>query len=298
MKQEYIYEDVKDFDTEHIFECGQCFRWRRQEDGSYDGIVRDRVVNIRVKDTAGRKDLILSPCSAEDFEQIWMPYFDLGRDYGMIKNKLAEKDPVMEKAIQEGSGIRILRQDLWETIVSFIISQNNNIPRIKGCIEKLCEGFGEPIPSPGSTQKIYTMPMPEVLAGLTAEELSVCRMGYRAPYLIQTARQVLKMGGIGILQEKLDQAADSAQVLEILRTFQGVGPKVANCIALFGVGRLDTFPIDVWVRRVMHKLYGIDEKNTQKMEDFAKKHFGEWGGIAQQYLFYYIREGKLSASEK
>lgn len=298
MKHEYIYEDVKDFDPEHTFECGQCFRWNRQPDGSYDGIVWDRVVNIRVNNDDGRKDMILSPCSAEEFEQLWMPYLDLGRDYSIIKRQLSEKDPIMKKAIQAGNGIRILRQDLWETMVSFILSQNNNIPRIKGCIEKLCEGFGKLINTSGSTQPFYTIPAPEVLAQLEAEDLSVCRMGYRASYLIQTARQVLEMGGIKSLQEKLEKAENSTQVLEILQTFQGIGPKVANCIALFGAGRMDTFPIDVWVRRVMHELYGIDKKHTQEMEDFAKKYFGEWGGIAQQYLFYYIRERNRKEAEK
>lgn len=298
MKHEYIYEDVKDFDLEHTFECGQCFRWNRQPDGSYDGIVRDRVVNIRVNNDDGRKDMILSPCSAEEFEQLWMPYLDLGRDYSIIKRQLSEKDPIMKKAIQTGNGIRILRQDLWETMVSFILSQNNNIPRIKGCIEKLCEEFGKLINTSGSTQPFYTIPTPEVLAQLEAEDLSVCRMGYRASYLIQTARQVLEMGGIKSLQEKLEKAENGTQVLEILRTFQGIGPKVANCIALFGAGRMDTFPIDVWVRRVMHELYGIDKKHTQEMEDFAKKNFGEWGGIAQQYLFYYIRERNRKEAEK
>lgn len=298
MKHEYIYEDVKDFDLEHTFECGQCFRWNRQPDGSYDGIVRDRVVNIRVNNDDGRKDMILSPCSAEEFEQLWMPYLDLGRDYSIIKRQLSEKDPIMKKAIQTGNGIRILRQDLWETMVSFILSQNNNIPRIKGCIEKLCEEFGKLINTSGSTQPFYTIPTPEVLAQLEAEDLSVCRMGYRASYLIQTARQVLEMGGIKSLQEKLEKAENGTQVLEILQTFQGIGPKVANCIALFGAGRMDTFPIDVWVRRVMHELYGIDKKHTQEMEDFAKKHFGEWGGIAQQYLFYYIRERNRKEAEK
>lgn len=151
MKHEYIYEDVKDFDLEHTFECGQCFRWNRQPDGSYDGIVWDRVVNIRVNNGDGRKDMILSPCSTEEFEQLWMPYLDLGRDYSIIKRQLSEKDPIMKKAIQAGNGIRILRQDLWETMVSFILSQNNNIPRIKGCIEKLCEGFGKLINTSGST---------------------------------------------------------------------------------------------------------------------------------------------------
>ena len=158
----YIYEGVKDFNLDHIFDCGQCFRWSRQPDGSYTGIAMGKPVNVSLKEVpAGegsgadvsaepdgcvspRLDLVIDNCSADDFEKIWRSYLDLDRDYGAIKATLSESDEVMAKAISGGEGIRILRQELWETMVSFIISQNNNIPRIKGCIEKLARLFGEP----------------------------------------------------------------------------------------------------------------------------------------------------------
>ncbi len=305
----YIYEGVKDFNLDHIFDCGQCFRWTKQEDGSYTGIAMGKPVNVSLKevpagsgagaDNAGgrsgtdgcakpRLDLIIDNCSEEDFETIWKGYLDLDRDYGQIKETLAASDEVMAKAISGGQGIRILKQELWETMVSFIISQNNNIPRIKGCIEKLAQLFGEPAGEYGGVE-FYNVPSPEVMAGLTAENLVPVRLGYRAPYLVETAKQVMERGGMDVVAAELEAARTPEEACEYLRGFQGVGPKVASCIALFGLGRLEAFPIDVWVRRVMNRLYGIDEKDIKGMNAYAAEHFGANGGIAQQYLFYYIR---------
>lgn len=302
----YIYEDVKDFNLDHIFDCGQCFRWSRQPDGSYTGIAMGKPVNVSLKEVpAGegsgadvsaepdacvspRLDLVIDNCSADDFEKIWRSYLDLDRDYGAIKAALSESDEVMAKAISGGEGIRILRQELWETMVSFIISQNNNIPRIKGCIEKLARIFGEPAGEYGGVE-YYNVPSPEVMAGLTAEDLAPVRLGYRAPYLVETAKQVEAKGGMDVVAAELAATGTPEEACEYLRGFQGVGPKVASCIALFGLGCLEAFPIDVWVRRVMNRLYGIDEKDIKGMNAYAAEHFGANGGIAQQYLFYYIR---------
>ena len=302
----YIYEDVKDFNLDHIFDCGQCFRWSRQPDGSYTGIAMGKPVNVSLKEVpAGegsgadvsaepdgcaspRLDLVIDNCSADDFEKIWRSYLDLDRDYGAIKAALSESDEVMAKAISGGEGIRILRQELWETMVSFIISQNNNIPRIKGCIEKLARLFGEPAGEYGGVE-YYNVPSPEVMAELTAEDLAPVRLGYRAPYLVETAKQVEAKGGMDVVAAELAATGTPEEACEYLRGFQGVGPKVASCIALFGLGCLEAFPIDVWVRRVMNRLYGIDEKDIKGMNAYAAEHFGANGGIAQQYLFYYIR---------
>ncbi|MCI8610034.1 MAG: 8-oxoguanine DNA glycosylase [Firmicutes bacterium] len=292
MVEKYKVEQIKDFHLEHIFDCGQCFRWNRQEDGSYTGVAMGRVVNFRLEplepESEGKREaaLIAENCTEPEFEEIWRPYLDLDRDYGQIKISLSEKDGAMAKACAFGNGIRILKQDLWETIVSFIISQNNNIPRIKGCIESLAAEFGR-YAGTFRGKDYYSLPAPEVLAGLTREELAPCRLGYRAPYLIQTARQVMEMGGADELACQLAGAEDPAGKLMEL---SGIGPKVAACIALFGAGRHDTFPIDVWMRRVMHKMYNIDEKDFAGMERYAKEHFAPYGGFAQQYLFYYMRE--------
>lgn len=291
--EKYIYEGVKDFNLDHIFDCGQCFRWNRQDDGSYTGIAMGKPVNVNLKEVPegeGRRrlDLIIDNCSADDFEKIWRSYLDLDRDYGAIKTTLAESDEVMAKAISGGEGIRILKQELWETMVSFIISQNNNIPRIKGCIENLSRLFGESAGEYGGVE-YYNMPSAAVMAKLTADDLAPVRLGYRASYLVEMAKQVEAKGGMDTVAAELAEAGTPEEVCEYLRKFQGVGPKVASCIALFGLGRLEAFPIDVWVRRVMNRLYGIDEKDIKGMNAYAAEHFGINGGIAQQYLFYYIR---------
>ena len=278
---EYIIEGVKDFNTDHIFDCGQCFRWQRQEDGSYIGPAMGRVVKISYAD----RQLIIDNCGKEDFENIWKKYLDLDTDYGLIKEKLSAEDQIMQAASEYGYGIRILRQDFWETVVSFIISQNNNIPRIKGCIESICEKFGEHAGEYGG-KAYFSIPSPSTLASLSSEDLAPCRLGYRAPYLVKMAQQFVDRGGPDVVEAELKNAEDPIQALQ---QFCGIGPKVAACISLFGLGRMDAFPIDVWMRRVMNRLYDIDEKDVKAMKDYAKKHFGENGGIAQQYLFYYIR---------
>ena len=289
----YTIEGIKDFDPVHTFECGQCFRWEQQPDGSYTGAAMGRIVNMRFdagaadpnggSGAAARRSsdraagqsgrLTITPCTEEDFDDIWRPYLDLDRDYTAIKTRLSEGDDIMKKACEYGYGIRILKQDLWETIVSFIISQNNNIPRIKGCIERLCDNFGEPI---GNETVRHDIPRPEVMAALTVEDLAPVRLGYRAKYLIETAKTVCEEGLPGDFDE--------------LSALCGVGPKVASCIALFGMQDYASFPIDVWVMKVMHELYGLPEGNKKAMAEFAAEHFGELGGFAQQYLFYYMRD--------
>jgi len=333
----FTIDNIKDFNLADIFDCGQCFRWQRQPNGSYTGVAMGHAVNIDFIEEAaacgagdhiasgndltaacgagnhmasGPGRLVIRNCTAAEFDNIWRPYLDLDRDYGSIKHCLTANDPIMAKAVSYGQGIRILKQDLWETIVSFLISQNNNIPRIKGCIENLAAGFGEPIGEmPDFSEAVegepagmeyaaglkdsetagrqanqaaaegrvcYSLPGPEQLARLSVDDLAAVRLGYRARYLIETARTVCEEG----------LPADEDQ----LNALCGVGPKVANCIMLFGMQKLDSFPIDVWVRRVMHELYGIDENNKKAMAAYAAEHFGELGGFAQQYLFYYIRE--------
>jgi len=266
MIQKYTIDKITDFDLDHIFDCGQCFRWKKQDDGSYDGVAMGRMVNMAFEDGS----LTISGSDEADYRNIWRKYLDMDRDYGQIKRTLCEGDPIMEKAVDFGGGIRILDQDLWETIVSFIISQNNNIPRIKGCIENLCRLAGKEI-----GEGVYDIPGPEELASLTEAGLGEVRLGYRARYLVETARCVCDKG----LPENEEQLLDLC----------GIGPKVANCVLLFGMAKYDSFPIDVWVMRVMHELYGIDEKNKKEMAGFARERFGDYGGFAQQYLFYYMR---------
>lgn len=277
-------ENVRDFVPDHIFDCGQCFRWEKNGDGSYSGIAFGRVVKIAYDEQRGL--LMIHNADEEDFENIWRRYLDLDRDYSGIKAVLSEKDPVIREAIEFGRGIRILNQEKWETLISFIISQNNNIPRIKKCINSLAETLGT---SAGEYEgrEYYSLPAPEVLAEATLDDLAPCRLGYRAKYLLETARKV-RDEGIECLENLGRSEVSSSEACRALRDYCGVGPKVANCIALFSLEKFDSFPIDVWVRKVMNTMYGIDEDDLKAMADFAGETFGEYGGIAQQYLFYYI----------
>ena len=297
MRETYeIYEadNIEDFDLNHIFDCGQCFRWKREADGSYTGTAFGRIANFSYfPAAAGRRGgrLVAVNCSEEEFEKVWSPYLDLGRDYGQIKKRLRAGDEIMTKAVEYGSGIRILRQELWETTLSFIISQNNNIPRIRGCIETLARRYGKPLGFFRERQ-YFAVPEAEVVAELEEKELRDCGLGYRAPYLLATARQFMDAGGPDRVAQRLAGSEDPAAELE---QFRGVGPKVANCIALFAVQKYDAFPIDVWVRRVMSRLYHMDEKDVKAMKNYAAEHFAGYGGFAQQYLFYYIRGLSRSA---
>jgi len=281
-------EGVRDFDLDHIFDCGQCFRWEKRAAGGYFGVACGKTALIEYD--ADEETLKISGANEEDFHNIWRGYLDLNRDYGLIKKELAAADDVIAGAIEYGSGIRILNQEKWETLVSFIISQNNNIPRIKKCINSLAQTLGEEA-GEYEGRKIYNLPSPYVLAEATLDDLAVCRLGYRVKYLIETAGQVAEEG-IESLEAMGEPDMSSDEVFEKLKGYCGVGPKVANCIALFSMGRVDRFPVDVWVKKVMNKLYGIDESDVKTMTSFAAETFGRYGGIAQQYLFYYITHNK------
>lgn len=274
---------VKDFNTDHIFDCGQCFRWNREADGSYTGIAGNRPANIAYRD--GR--VVID--NADDGElDFWRNYLDLDRDYGQIKQTLAAEDEVIRNAIDYGQGIRILNQNRWETIISFIISQNNNIPRIKGCIENLCRNFGE-YAGAYRGEEYYSMPKPQVLASLDIEDLAPVRLGYRAKYIIETSKKIAADGGTEFLDSAFDESSPGNDVYEYLTGLCGVGPKVANCIMLFCMQQYDSFPVDVWVKRVMNRLYGFNESDIKGMKKFAADKYMNLGGFAQQYLFYYIR---------
>jgi len=284
-----VRENINDFALEHIFDCGQCFRWEKEQNGSYTGIVAGRrPANIAFYPYEGKPysgKLIIKNAEESEFDDFWKEYLDLDRDYGGIKAKLSKNDEVMARAITFGQGIRILRQESWETLISFIISQNNNIKRIKKCINSLCENFGE-FAMEYEGKKYFGIPSASVLASLSEEDLAICGLGYRAKYIIETAKVIEKDDGNNLAELK---KADTKTAFAYLTNLHGVGPKVANCILLFALDKLESFPIDVWVKEAMSKLYGIDKENTKVMAEYAEKNFGEYGGIAQQYLFYYMR---------
>ena len=283
-EQQYILEKPKTFNLKDIFECGQCFRWNEQEDGSYTGIWKENLVNVKKE---GEDYIFTGICKNGNLEEEIKEYFDLNRDYEKIKEELSKIDDYMKDSIQYGKGIRILNQDLWETIISFIISANNNIPRIKGIIERLSEKYGKKIEWRG--KRYYTFPTPEELKDVTVEEYRKLGLGFRDIRLYETTKMILE-GKVDL--KELEENSNTIEVREKLLTLSGVGPKVADCILLFStLKRFEAFPIDVWVRRVMNDLYIKNEDETKvnkkQIEKMAQDKFGNLAGLAQQYLFNY-----------
>ena len=288
INQKWILENEKTFELKHIFDCGQCFRWKENEDGSYTGIFRKNVINVK---TENDKIIFQGICQNDkNIKEVCTQYFDLNRDYESIKNKLSKIDEYMEESIKFGYGIRILNQDLWETIISFIISANNNIPRIKGIIERISCKYGKKIIY--NEKEYYTFPTPEELSKASVEDLRNLGLGFRDVRVYETTQIIVNKE---VDLEQLKEEKDFQKIRETLLTLPGVGPKVADCILLFSeLKRWEAFPIDVWVRRVMNELY-IKNENEEKVnkkliEDIAHKKFGNLAGIAQQYLFFWKRE--------
>ncbi len=285
-EQKLILKNVDSFELKDIFDCGQCFRWNEQEDGSYLGIFRENVLNVK-KD---KQDIIIEGICKDDIKKTVEDYFDLKRDYTKIKEKLSKIDENLKTSIQYGQGIRLLNQDLWETIISFIISANNNIPRIKGIIERLSKKYGSKIIWRG--KEYYTFPTPEQLKNVTIEEYRSLGLGFRDKRLYETTKMIIQKQ---VDLEKMKQNPNTFEVREQLLSLSGVGPKVADCILLFStLKRLEVFPIDVWVRRVMNDLYIKKDDETKvskkQIEAIATEKFGDLAGLAQQYLFYWRRE--------
>lgn len=279
-----VVGNVKDFDPVHTFECGQCFRWVRQDDRSFTGVARGRVLNVSVRDG----ELILKNTDIDDFKNIWFDYFDLGRDYGKIKEAVM-KDDTMKEAVSFGWGIRLLKQELWETLISFIISANNRIPRIMKTVGVISKLYGEKLEMDG--KYYYSFPGVEKLMQSSLEELEVCKGGFRCKYILNSSRMIER--------EEIDLAKihlmDTDRAREELMKFPGVGPKVADCVLLFSGTKYDVFPTDVWVKRVMEELYLKKETGLKEIQKFAAGYFGDLAGFAQQYLFYYARENKIGA---
>ena len=260
-----IFEGISDLSLRETLGCGQCFRWREQEDGSFFGVVKGRMAVVR---TDG--DSLLIGGASEDDRALWADYFDLGLDYGAVRRQLAAVHPVMAQAARFAPGIRILRQEPFEALISFIISQNNNIKRIGGIVERLCCGFGEEI-----ADGVYAFPTAQRLAALTSDELAPIRAGFRHRYIIDAAQKVAD--GTVCLEELRQAPYEDARAA--LMQITGVGVKVADCVLLYGLHRLEGFPMDVWMKRAMAALFdGMDPQA-----------FGEYAGIAQQMIFHYAR---------
>lgn len=285
-EQRYVLENVNSFELKDIFDCGQCFRWNLQEDGSYIGVFGNNVLKVKKDDN----QVVFKGVCEQEIKPTVEKYFDLNRNYEEIKEKLSKIDDNMKTSIEYGKGIRILNQDLWETIISFIISANNNIPRIKGIIERLSKAYGTKMIWRG--KDYYTFPTAEQLKDVAVKEYRDLGLGFRDIRLYETTKMVLEKK---IDLEKMRKNPNTIEVREELLKLSGVGPKVADCILLFSdLKRFEVFPIDVWVRRVMNDLY-IKQKDEAKVskkqiEKIAEEKFGNLAGLAQQYLFYWRRE--------
>ena len=264
-----LLEDAHNFALDQTLDCGQAFRWQELEENTWQGVAFGKYLKISKKGNT----VTFHNTSEKDFNDIWRDYFDLERDYGQIIEIISEND-VLKTASSFADGIRILRQDPWEALCSFIISQNNNIPRIKGIVERLCENFGNKI-----SDGVYSFPSAEKLSGLSLDDLAILRSGFRAKYILDAAKKV-HSGEIDLISLKtcdIDTARDN------LMKIYGVGAKVADCTLLFGLGHIEAFPKDVWIKRAMEKLF--DGSLPKCAENYA--------GIAQQYIFHYARMTKL-----
>lgn len=271
LKYKFVGKNVEitefdEFNLEETFDCGQCFRWQKINENTFQGVAFNRYLQICEKENK----IILINTSEEDFENIWRKYFDLDLNYSDVKSNLSGINNTMKIACDYAPGIRILSQDPWEALCSFIISQNNNIPRIRGIITRLCEGFGEEI-----CDGIYSFPNADVLSSLSEDNLKPLRSGFRAGYILDAAKKVVK--------KEVDLEAIKNMDIDLarleLQKIKGVGPKVSECTLLYGFHRLEAFPMDVWMKRAMRELF----------TGMCPEDFGHYAGIAQQYIFHYSR---------
>ena len=281
---------LKNFNLTHIFECGQAFRWEKTEEESYIVVAFGRVVEFFMEG----EDLLAYNTGEDDFRKIWHPYFDLDKDYDQIKNDLRKTkafglNDSLKEAMDFGYGIRILNQDRFETIISFIISANNQIPRIKKSVDLLAQQYGDFIEN-YKGKDYYSFPSPGQLKDADPLELKeVTRVGFRNERIVNTSKAIYNKD---FDLDGFESLSDEKLRSELIK-LEGVGPKVAACILLFAYDRGETFPIDVWVKRLMETLYIGREIKNKEIDSYADEIFGVNKGYAQQYLFYYARENAI-----
>lgn len=256
---------TSDIDIAKTLDCGQAFRFS-ESDGVWRGVAMGRALSL----TQEGNKITLFDVKEEEFNSLWRGYFDLDRDYEMIKSSVSSNE-ILKKATDFSDGIHILRQEPWEAVCSFIISANNNIPRIKGIISRLCENFGFKI-----ADGLFTFPSAERIAALTLDDLAVIKSGFRAKYILDAAQKFSsnQIDVEALYTLPIDEARNT------LMTIKGIGPKVADCALLFGWGRVECFPVDVWIRRAMNHFFGENGLPSEAVE---------YAGIVQQYLFYWAR---------
>ena len=265
---------VTECSLSRICESGQCFRMNLTDDGWYEVIAGDRYLRI-----CQREDVLTLDCNEEDYSSFWYDYFDLGTDYSAFLNRINPNDHYLSEAAREAAGVRILRQDLWEMMVSFLVSQQNNIKRIRKCIEALCRGYGQKCSavseSTSSKRTYYAFPRPEDLALSDKDELMrTCNLGYRSKYVVQTARSVVN----GDIDPERIKTMPYYKAKKELLSCYGIGEKVADCICLFGLHHLQAFPVDTHIRSALDKHY---------KRGFPNRRYRDCRGVLQQYIFYH-----------
>jgi len=263
-------------DLREIANSGQCFRWRDAGDGKYLVIAGNKFTYMQVYEKDGEYFLDID-CNKNEFESFWKEYLDLNTSYTEIQDRIMKKDKFLKLAADNRAGIRILNQGAWEMLITFIISQRKNIPAITSCVEALCKLCGDKIGEDNNGDVIYAFPTPVQIAGLSMDELNSCSLGYRSKYIKRAAEDVLS-GTINLDEIK---KLDDDKLHERLCEIYGVGIKVANCVVLFGYHRLNAFPIDVWIERVLAEHYP---------DGFPFKRYAPYCGVMQQYLFSYYRD--------
>lgn len=267
---------MKNFNIEQIADSGQCFRMKQLSDHHYSLVAYGKYLELIQRD----EDTVELSCGEEEYKQIWEDYFDLGYDYAAVIHKLISgDDKFLMEAARYGKGIRILRQEPFEMLISFIISQNKNIPSIKQCIGRICEKYGRPVHVSDGMESYYAFPSPEVLAKAEKEDLRSMKLGYRDDYIISAAKAVAD-GGLSLADLK---NCRQEEAVSALKKIHGVGDKVANCICLYGLHHIEAFPVDVWIKKVLSEIYH---------NKFKPEKYHGYAGIVQQYMFYYIRNRK------
>ena len=291
-----VLENVKDFNIKQILECGQCFRWERISDTNYIIVAYRRVIEV-IQEVS---TVTILNTNMNDFNEIWKNYFDLDVNYEEVKEELS-KDELLKKSVEFGYGIRILNQDPFEMLISFIISARNSIPSIMKTIKKISERWGDRIEYKDNIY--YAFPTPEQLKEVSLEEIKETGASFRSKYIVDTISKVnaaLDAKNNGELTEELEQfdleyikSLPVDECHKALQNFMGVGAKVADCIMLFSMSKHSAFPVDVWIKRAMIHFYLAPDVSLNKIRVFGREKFGELAGLAQQYLFYYARENNI-----
>ena len=275
--------EIKCFNLKYTLECGQCFRWKAINENEYVGVIQDRVIRIKQDENK------LSVWSSKkgNLKQVITQYFDLEKDYELIEKQIAKIDDSIAKSLEYSSGIRILNQPLFETIISYIISANNNIKRISRSVNSISKRFGKEVEFEG--EKYYLFPTLEEMKNVTMDELLSDGTGFRARYIKHDIEYFLDNPSF---LEKI-KTLDTNEATKVLSSLMGIGPKVADCILLFSLGKSEVFPTDVWVKRIMEKLYFKENASLKQIKEYANNYFGKHAGIVQQHLFHNVREGNI-----